>query len=68
MSNNIPRKSFWRRIRDALDEPASTGFVLFVFSWVAFGSLVSTFMICEDMIVDMVFKPRGESILRQYIF
>jgi hypothetical protein len=43
------------------------GIVLFLFSGYVFCSVIIAFYICEDMITDLVFTPRGESILRKYV-
>jgi len=66
-SPRLPKRTFWGHVRDFLDTLAPMGLVLFMFSGLVITNLVTTFYLCEDMIIDMVFKPRGESILRKYI-
>jgi hypothetical protein len=61
------KTTFWRHVRNFLETPAPMGIVLFLFSGYVFCSVIIAFYICEDMITDLVFTPRGESILRKYV-
>ena len=66
-AQQYPKKTFWRHVRDFLETPVPMGFVLVTFSGLVFANIIITFYLCEDMITDLVLKPRRESILRQFI-